>query len=88
LAAMLAPFVALRGGRVTAYVSATGFRPLNHAAAEREEDMKALLAGAAAATGAPLSLLLPTRQAGLFRRCLNRGLRRQADDADGGGRVP
>ena len=75
LAPMLTPFVAVRGGRVTAYASAPGFWPLNHAAAETEEDMKALLAGAAAAGGAPLSLLLPTRQAGLFRWCLSRGLR-------------
>jgi hypothetical protein len=37
--------------------------------------MKALIVGAAAATGAPLSLLLPARQAGLFRWCLSRGLR-------------
>jgi hypothetical protein len=75
LAPALNPFVAVRGGRVTAYASAPNFWPLNHAAAEGEEDMRALLAGAAAATGAPLSLLLPTRQAGLFRWCLSRGLR-------------
>ena len=75
LAPALNPFVAVRGGRVTAYASAPNFWPLNHAAAEGEEDMRALLAGAAAATGAPLSLLLPTRQASLFRWCLSRGMR-------------
>jgi predicted N-acetyltransferase YhbS len=75
LAPMLNPFVAVRGGRVTAYASAPGFWPLNHAAAESDEDMGALFAGAAAATGAPLSLLLPTRQAALLRWCLGRGLR-------------
>lgn len=75
LAPMLDPFVALRGGRVTAYASAPGFWPLNHAVAEGDEDMQALLTGAAAATETPLSFLLPTRQAGLFRWCLGRGLR-------------
>lgn len=75
LAPILNPFVALRGGRVTAYASAPGFWPLNHAVAEGDEDMQALLAGAAAATETPLSFLLPTRQAGLFRWCLSRGLR-------------
>ena len=43
--------------------------------AEREEDLRALLAGAAALTGEPLSFLLPTRQAGLFRWCLSEGMR-------------
>jgi len=75
LARVLTPFVALRGGSVTAYVTAPGFWPLNHAVAETEEDMQALLAGAAAATGQPLSFLLPTRQAGLLRWCLKEGLR-------------
>ncbi|HEX8281944.1 MAG TPA: GNAT family N-acetyltransferase [Pyrinomonadaceae bacterium] len=75
LAPLLDPFVAVRGGRVTAYASAPGFWPLNHAVAESDEDMKALLTGAAAATGAPLSLLLPARQAALFRWCLGSGLR-------------
>jgi hypothetical protein len=37
--------------------------------------MQALLAGASAQSDAPLSFLLPTRQAGLFRWCLKRGLR-------------
>ena len=37
--------------------------------------MLALLAGAAARTGEPLSFLLPTRQAGLFRWCLGKGMR-------------
>ena len=75
LGPMVNPFVALRDGRITAYASAPNFWPLNHAAAEGEGDMRALLVGAAAATGGPLSLLLPTRQAGLFRWCLSSGLR-------------
>ena len=75
LAPVHTPFVALRGGRVTAYATAPNFWALGHAVAEGDEDMQALLAGAAAETGQPLSLLLPTRQAGLFRWCLSRGLR-------------
>jgi hypothetical protein len=75
LAPVLKPFVAVRDGRVTAYASAPNFWPFGHAVAEGEEDMRALLAGAAAQTGEPLSFLLPTRQAGLFRWCLSRGLR-------------
>jgi predicted N-acetyltransferase YhbS len=75
LSPLLKPFVAVREGRVTAYASAPGFWPLNHAVAETDEDMQALLTGAAAATEAPLSFLLPTRQAALFRWFLSRGLR-------------
>jgi predicted N-acetyltransferase YhbS len=71
----LSPFVAVRGGRVTAYASAPNFWPLGHAVAETDEDMQALLAGASVESGAPLSFLLPTRQAGLFRWCLGCGLR-------------
>jgi predicted N-acetyltransferase YhbS len=75
LAPALKPFVALRGGRVTAYTTAPNFWPLNHAVAESDEDLRALLAGACAATGEPLSLLLPTRRAALFRWFLSEGLR-------------
>lgn len=68
-----APMLVERDGRVTGYLTAPGFWIANHGVAETEEDMKALLAGAAAA--GPLSLLLPTRQAGLFRWCLEAGMR-------------
>jgi predicted N-acetyltransferase YhbS len=71
----LSPYVAVRAGSVTAYASAPNSWPLGHAVAEAEEEMRALLAGASAQGGAPLSFLLPTRQAGLFRWCLGRGLR-------------
>ncbi len=71
----LQPFVAVRAGSVTAYASAPNSWPLGHAVAEDEEGMCALLAGASMQSGAPLSFLLPTRQAGLFRWCLGRGLR-------------
>lgn len=69
------PYVLVRGGRVRAYASAPTFWPLNHGVAETEEEMRALLAGAAAGSDAPLSLLLPTRQAELFRWCLREGMR-------------
>jgi predicted N-acetyltransferase YhbS len=70
------PLVAVRGGRVTAYGSALHFWPLNHAVAETAEDMEALLAGAAAANvEEPLSFILMTRQAELFRWCLSKGMR-------------
>lgn len=69
------PQVALRGGRVVAYASAPTFWPLNHGVAETEEEMKALLLGAGAVSGEPLSFLLPVRQARIFRWCLSEGLR-------------
>jgi hypothetical protein len=75
LAPALRPFVALREGRVTAYASAPNSWPLGHAVAEGEDDMRALLAGATRESGEPLSFLLPTRQAGLFRWCLGEGMR-------------
>jgi predicted N-acetyltransferase YhbS len=68
--------VAVREGRVTAYASGLYFWPLNHAVAETVDDMKALLAGAAAANrDQPLSFILMTRQAELFRWCLTKGMR-------------
>ncbi|HYG80555.1 MAG TPA: GNAT family N-acetyltransferase [Pyrinomonadaceae bacterium] len=72
----LTSFVAVRGGRVVAYSSAPHFWALNHAVAETEEDMRAVLTGAAnLSDGRPLSLLLPTRQTDLFRWCLKKGMR-------------
>ena len=66
------PVVALREDRITAYALALNLRPRNHAVAETEEDMKALLLGAAAMNAEPLSFLLPVRQASFFRWCLLR----------------
>lgn len=70
---LFGPMVVKRGGRVTGYLAAPGFWLMNHGVAETEADMSALLAGAAQA--APVSLLLPTRQASLFRWCLGAGMR-------------
>ena len=69
-------FVALRDGRVTAYASAPHFWTLNHAVAESEEDMYALLLGTGnLVPDQPLSFLLPTRQSDFFRWCLQQGMR-------------
>lgn len=71
----LSPFVAIDDGRVTAYATTLTFFPAAHAVAESDETMRALIARAAAATGAPAAFLLPVRQAELFRWCLAAGLR-------------
>lgn len=68
------PFVAVRDGRVTAYASSVVFWPLNHGVAESDDDMKALLLGAAAAVEEPIEFLVPLRSE-LFRWCLGQGLR-------------
>ena len=65
-----------RNGRVVAYASAPTFWILNHAVAQTDQDLFDLLLGCAAAPGAePLSMLIPIRQASLFRWCLSQGLR-------------
>ena len=72
---LFSPYVALRKGRIVAYSSAPAFWALNHGVAETEQDMKALLLGAAATVTEPLSFLLPVRQASFFRWCLSERLR-------------
>ena len=74
-APVLSPFVAVRDGRITAYATTLTFFPAAHAAAENEDDMRALILGTLAAGEQPASFLLPTRQARLFRWCLAEGLR-------------
>ena len=69
-----APFVGLREDRVVAYASAVSFWPMNHGAAESEEALKGLLLAAGAAIEEPLAFLVPLRS-GLFRWCLEEGLR-------------
>jgi len=58
-------------GRISGYATAIGFS--GHAVGETNEDMKALI-GATTSIGGP-GLLMPSRNAELFRWCLNRGLR-------------
>jgi predicted N-acetyltransferase YhbS len=60
-----------RGGRVTGYATALAF--FGHAAAETNLDLMALIAAAEAFLGP--GILVPTRNAELFRWCLAHGLR-------------
>lgn len=72
----LTSYVAAREGRIVAYASAPHFWPLNHAVAETDDDLRALLAGAfRQGGGQPLTFILPMRRADLFRWCLGGGLR-------------
>jgi N-acetylglutamate synthase-like GNAT family acetyltransferase len=59
-----------RDGRITACASIVGF--FGHAVAENTSDLQALLGGVDEFVGP--GLLLPTRNTGLFRWCLNHGL--------------
>jgi ribosomal protein S18 acetylase RimI-like enzyme len=63
--------VAEYGGGITAYASSLAF--FGHAVGETNEDLKALIAAAPAFQGS--GILMPTRNAGLFRWCLESGLR-------------
>ena len=69
-----APFTATRDGRVTAYATSVTFWPMAHGVAESDEDMQALLLGAAAAGGEPIAFLVPLRKE-LFPWALSEGLR-------------
>jgi predicted N-acetyltransferase YhbS len=69
-----APFVAVRDGRITAYASSVTFWPMNHGVAATDDDMRALLLGAAAAVDDPIAFLVPLRSP-LFRWSLGEGLR-------------
>jgi GNAT superfamily N-acetyltransferase len=59
------------GGRITGYATALAF--FGHAVGESNADVQALI-GSAEAFGGP-GILVPTRNAELFRWCLNHGLR-------------
>lgn len=71
----LTPVAVEREGRLRGYMTSPTFWIANHGAAETADDMKALIVGAAALLAEPLSFLLPTRQSGLFRWCLDEGLK-------------
>lgn len=58
-------------GRIVGYATALGF--FGHAAAENTRDLQALIAGAEKFLGP--GILVPTRNAALFRWCLEQGLR-------------
>jgi predicted N-acetyltransferase YhbS len=63
--------IVVRNGRVTGYATLIGF--FGHAVAETNEDIRALIAAAPAFAGP--GFLLPTRNAELFRWCLEKKLR-------------
>jgi predicted N-acetyltransferase YhbS len=68
-------FAAVRDGRLAAYATTLTSFPAAHAVAEGDDAMAAVIGGALAATEAPASFLLPTRQHELFRWALGAGLR-------------
>ena len=63
--------VAERSGRIAGYASAIGF--FGHAVGETNTDLQALIASAAAFLGP--GIIVPTRNAELFRWCLRNGLK-------------
>ena len=63
--------VAERGGRIVAYATLIGFS--GHTVGESNADVQALITNADAFLGP--GILVPTRNAGLFRWCLDNGLR-------------
>ena len=71
----LTPYVALREGRITAYVTSVANWHLNHGVAETEADLQDVIVGASRLAGEPFSLLLPIRQAALHRWALQQGMR-------------
>jgi predicted N-acetyltransferase YhbS len=68
------PYVASRGGNITAYVTTVTFWPMAHGVGESDEDLQGLLLGAAARTEGALTFLAPIRWP-LFRWALGHGLR-------------
>ncbi|HVL95188.1 MAG TPA: GNAT family N-acetyltransferase [Solirubrobacteraceae bacterium] len=72
---LLEPMAGFRDGRLVAYAAGTTAFAASHGVGETQEDLYELIVGALAATSAPASLLLPTRQTELFRSLLAAGLR-------------
>jgi predicted N-acetyltransferase YhbS len=71
----LAPHVAVREGRVVAYASSLRPYQAAHGVADTEDDMRALILGAAAAGDEPIQILVPIRATGLLPWALSEGLR-------------
>jgi GNAT superfamily N-acetyltransferase len=69
------PTVAERDGRLRAYMAAPTNWLANHGVAETEEAMRALILGTHEIMNQPISFLMPTRRAELFRWCLTEGYR-------------
>ena len=72
---VVTPLGAFRDGELTGYATSVTNWALGHSVARSAEDLHALIAGGAALEGAPADLLLPTREADLYRWCLAQGLR-------------
>jgi GNAT superfamily N-acetyltransferase len=68
------PMGAVRDGRIVAYATSLTFWPMAHGVAETDEDMEALIAGAAGNLEEPVAILVPV-QSDLFHWCLGAGLR-------------
>ncbi len=75
LSQFFSPFVAVRASHIVAYAASPAMPPNNHVVSETENDMQALLLGIAFAMADPLVVMLPIRQASLFRWCLKQNLR-------------
>jgi predicted N-acetyltransferase YhbS len=75
LAAGDEPIVLERDGRIATYTSGRRLGDGAHGVAEAEGDLRSLLLGLDPPEDVTLSMFLPTRQAGLFRWCLEEGLR-------------
>jgi GNAT superfamily N-acetyltransferase len=71
---MLGSVVLERAGRIIAYASSPNFYLLSHAVAETTEDLQDLIRGMAAPKG-ETSIMIPIRNAPLFRWCLAQGMR-------------
>jgi GNAT superfamily N-acetyltransferase len=73
VAGPFAPFAARRNGRLVAYAAGVTFWPMAYGVAETQEDMEALLLGAAGQVDEPIAMLVPIRSE-LFRWGLEQGL--------------
>jgi predicted N-acetyltransferase YhbS len=69
------PVILVKQGRPTAYASTLSLWQAGHGVAETDQDLQALILGAASLSASPISLLLPTRQSTLLRWCVHQGLR-------------
>ena len=67
------PLVLERDGRLVAYMTMPAFWILNHAVAETEDDLRALILGAGGTSAGEIGFLLPIRCAELLRWALGQG---------------
>jgi len=67
--------IAARDSKICAYLASPKTRIENHGVADTAEAMMGLLRGACEIVDGPIALLMPIRQADLFRWCLQSGFR-------------